>query len=689
MRDAGRHLRRLARLHGVQCDFVDGTGRERRVGDDTLAAVLNGLGVPLQSQGDAGERLQAHRDQMRSEVLPAVSVAPAGGSLRLWLRNLPERGAYRLWTCHEAGGVAVLEGDLGDLGAGRRGRSLHLPVPGPGVHRLLLDHGGSRHVGLLLAAPVATAPGERRWGAFVPLQLLGRPNRDLVGGLDRAAAAAAWVAGLGGSFLGMLPALAGWRGETSPYSPLSRCFWSELYLAAEWLPQGCPRPPAVTSQPAAAAAEDLPPGRRIDPEGSWDAADAVVEAATRWTRGEGGASVREALLRFVIAQPRVSAYAAYRALAEVHGADWRLWPAGLADRHAAVAAADPQRVRHHLVAQWLAADQWERLASSTADAGVDLYLDLPLGVPAASFDGWWWRDELVSGCTIGAPPDRFFPEGQDWGLAPSHPQAQRRSGYEQLRAALRHHLRVARMLRVDHVMGLHRLYWVPAGASPHEGTYVRYPAAELHAVHAIEAWRRGATLVGEDLGTVPDAVRRQMRQSGMRRMWIALAEMRQDPAGALSAPPPDSLASLSTHDMPTFGGFWTDADIHRRAALGRLEGHRIEPEKAAREPCKQALLRFLESSELLSGYAPHEIAAACVRWLAASDAELLVVSPEELLGETMAINIPGAPPPGTTPAANWLRGDAGGLERCRDSEQLTDWLRSVDRLRRRTGDVAC
>lgn len=173
-------------------------------------------------------------------------------------------------------------------------------------------------------------------------------------------------------------------------------------------------------------------------------------------------------------------------------------------------------------------------------------------------------------------------------------------------------------------------------------------------------------------------------------MWIALAELQADPANALPVPEASSLASLSTHDMAPFAGYWTDTDIQRHAELGRTPRHRVDDDKAAREPFKQALMRFLEGRGLIHGYAAHQLAASCLLWLAATPAELLVLNPEDLWGETLAVNIPGAPAPGTVTPASWLRASPGALERAIDDAEIHDLLREIDRRRRRSrGGASC
>lgn len=229
----------------------------------------------------------------------------------------------------------------------------------------------------------------------------------------------------------------------------------------------------------------------------------------------------------------------------------------------------------------------------TPDKSMPLYLDFPLGVHPEGEDVRKYRDSFVKGMSVGSPPDAFFKEGQNWGFPPLDPEAIRDNRYEYFRAAVAFHASAAHVLRLDHVMGLHRLYWIPEGAKARDGAYVRYHADELYAILTIESNKHRCAIVGEDLGTVPKEVPRAMQRHGIRRMFV----VQYEPPGA--KPPRECVASVNTHDMPTFATFNGGADI---------------------EKLEKTVLR-----------------------LAQSDAELVLVNPEDLWGETEGINNPGEP----------------------------------------------
>jgi 4-alpha-glucanotransferase len=202
---------------------------------------------------------------------------------------------------------------------------------------------------------------------------------------------------------------------------------------------------------------------------------------------------------------------------------------------------------------------------------VELYLDMPLGAHGDGYDVWRYRELFALGASGGAPPDPVFTQGQDWGFAPVHPQRSRERGHAYLRAYLRHHLRHAGMLRIDHVMGLHRLYWVPRGQPASQGAYVTYPAEEVYAMLSIESHRHQAVIVGEDLGTVPPEVSRSLKRHAVGGMFVAQYEFCLPPKPVLRPVPRNVVASLNTHDMPPFHAYWRGLDIEDRRALGLIK----------------------------------------------------------------------------------------------------------------------
>jgi 4-alpha-glucanotransferase len=306
-----------------------------------------------------------------------------------------------------------------------------------------------------------------------------------------------------------------------------------------------------------------------------------------------------------------------------------------------------------LYVQWLAHSQMDDLIRRTEEDGVHLYLDLPLGVNSDGYDVWRERDSFALEASAGAPPDLFFSKGQDWGFAPLHPRRLRESGYRYVLAFLRFQMHHARLLRIDHVMGLHRLYWIPRGLEARHGTYVNYPADELHAIFNIESHRNRTRLVGENLGTVPPAVNQSMARHALREMYVVQFQERPDPKAALCPPPALSVASLNTHDTPTFAAHWRGDDLVDSVRLGLLPRKQLPGAKKNREKLKSALVKFLKTQGLLKTLKPRpqEIFRAVLVWLKASESEIVLINLEDLWLEKRPQNVPGT----STERPNWRR----------------------------------
>ncbi|MDQ3896809.1 MAG: 4-alpha-glucanotransferase [Actinomycetota bacterium] len=406
--------------------------------------------------------------------------------------------------------------------------------------------------------------------------------------------------------------------STSPYFPSSRRFRNPLYLRVE-------------DVEGAGALEDLEAlaraGRALNAERHIDR-DAVFRLKMTaleqlWARFEGDPEFD----RWRKAQgDSLADYAAFCVLAEDHGPDWRQWPERARHRDGADVA-EVQRTqygrwRFHQWLQWLVDRQLQ-----AASADIHVMHDLAVGVDPAGADGWLWQDQLALDMAVGAPPDEFNTRGQSWGLPPFDPWRLRSAGYEPFIQTIRATLGHAGGLRLDHVMGLFRLWWVPRGESPEEGAYVRYPAADLLDIVALECHRAGAYAVGEDLGTVEDHVRTELADRGVlsyRLLWF------ED--GPPAEFPVQALAAVTTHDLPTIAGLWTGSDLHDQREIG------LEPN----EEGTQALRDKLQHVAGVDGDAPvDEVVTATYAALAEAPSMLLTAGLDDALGVEERPNMPG------------------------------------------------
>jgi 4-alpha-glucanotransferase len=464
--------------------------------------------------------------------------------------------------------------------------------------------------------------------------------------------------------------------EPSPYSPASRLFWNETYIDVERAPGlGASadardrfddpsfrehvarlRKADFTDHPAVAAAK-----RRV--------LEPLARHAFEGTMPPG--------LAELAANPRAADYARFRAEAERRGAWWGAWPAAEREGSLPGSALDDDRARYHLFVQWVAAAQLAEAAGRAGAAG-GLMLDLPIGVNGGGYDVWRERGSFAADAAAGAPPDAFWSQGQDWGAPPPHPDGAREDGYRYHTECLRTLFRFAAVARIDHVIGLHRLYWVPRGASPRDGVYVRYRADEWYALLSIAANEADAVVVGEDLGTVPGYVRPAMRSHGLLRTYVVQREA--DGTRGIPEPPAGSVAALNTHDMPTWAGFWRGSDVPLREELGLIGHEEAERMLEARRGLREALPASLPGSGLhadLDGDDPRAALEASLTRLATSRADLVMVSLGDLILEPDPQNVPGTGPE----RPNWRRRYPWTLTELEERPEVVSTLERIDRAR--------
>ena len=502
----------------------------------------------------------------------------------------------------------------------------HLPADLPlGYHVLEHLDDGSRTTVVVSPGRCPLPADAPTWGWAVQLYAMRSFASWGIGDLGDLRRLASWSGDVLGAGLVLVnplhAALPGPSQAASPYFPSSRRFRNPLYLRVEDVP-GAAEALGDRLDPLAAAGRALNRERLIDRDEVWrlklDALRQVWErfsgdpAFDRWRECQGSP---------------LDAYATFCALVEDHGGDWRSWPEEL--RHperagvAAYGRGNEARVRFHQWLQWLLDLQLE----SASTTGVAVMHDLAVGVDPGGADAWLWQDVFALDMAVGAPPDEFNTRGQDWGLPPFDPWRLRAAGYgpfvETIRAALGH----AGGLRLDHVMGLFRLYWIPRGEPATDGAYVRYPSRDLLDIVALEAHRAGAYVVGEDLGTVEDEVREAMADRDLlsyRLLWFE------------DRPPPEyperALAAVTTHDLPTVAGLWTGSDLEDQRRLG------MEPNEEATE----AMCRRLQDMfGVAPDASPDEAVAGLYGALGTAPCMLLTAALDDAVAVPERPNMPG------------------------------------------------
>ena len=690
-------LRLLAQELGVLTSYTDWKGEQRQAAPEVLMQVLALLGTEIDRVADAPAALAAFRYRQRQALAPPCAVAwddePAEIELLL---PAGQQGPYTVELTLESGQKRVIEGSLTDAPLRQREtsdgnslstRCLSVPVGEPGYHQAMIQAAGRFGQCLIIAAPRRghSNQGGKRWGMFAPLYGLRTGWSDGIGDLSDLATLARRSGELGASFIGTLPLLASYLDEPyeySPYSPVSRLFWNELYLDPVTAPgfSGCEAARRLMRSPEhCQLADELRQHPLIDYRQQMAHRRTLLEALSdhAWSSSELQAAIEDHARR----HPQVAEYARFRAKTERLRRVWTQWD-NPDSRSIADGEYDDRVRRYHLYVQF-AMDAELALLSRSSD--VSLYLDLPVGVNRCGYDTWRERDIFVIDASAGAPPDALFLAGQNWGLAPLHPVRLRQSGYRYLIDCVRHHVEHAGLLRVDHVMGLHRLYWIPEGVSAKEGMYVEYNAAELYAILCLESARHRCTIVGENLGTVPDYVPPTMRRHGFLGLYVGQFGMGADEAADedIEHVPGEVVASLNTHDMPTFAGFWRGRDIEDRRRLELIADENVPAELEHREQEQEKTTAFLaERGFLRDGEDPErelfEMMRGITLYLAASDAQMMLLNVEDLWLETEPQNVPGTMGPDWP---NWRRKLRRTIDEFMSDDEILDLLQEVERHR--------
>lgn len=680
-------VRRLAKALGVLTEFEDQTGQRQRASVQTLIEVIRCLGEPVQHPRDAPAALRRLEEEAQRRLIEPVIVDWTAAQTTIELRapDLGRTGAVYCSLDLESGGVRECRST---------GPVVALPSDLPvGRHRLTVRAGRREATATILTAPPRVGPthfipgAARTLATFLPLYAL-RTRRDWgVGDLTDLGELARWSHRHGAPIVGTLPLLASSLDrpmDPSPYAPVSRLFYNELYLDITRSPDLELSPAARSMLAERSFVREMEALRRA-PEVDYRRVMALKRRILTVLAQAAYAAPRRRreLDRFARDNDLVHSYAAFRAALERRGDTWQTWPQRLRAGTLRRGDYDEASLRYHVYCQALLCDQLRRLATDLRDDGAALYLDLPVGASAGGFDVWRFRSAFATDASVGSPPDPMAPGGQNWGFPPLHPHRSREDGHDYFARCLRAHFAYARLLRIDHVMGLHRIFWIPSTLPASQGAYVRYPADELYAVLSIEAARAGARVVGENLGTVPPEVNTTLARRGVLGMSIAQFEFRPQARVPVADPPADSLAALNTHDLPTFAAFITGADQTLRAQLGLIDQRTAAREQAARRKLFDALVRFARRAGVSEQDEPDELRAALravLSHLASSAAEIVLVNLEDLWLETRPQNVPGA---SDQQAPNWRRRAAHALEEFDGLPGVTSMLRALAELRTR------
>jgi len=666
----------LAGRFEIATGYEDWAGRRINVAESTLVSVLAAFDVAAATESDRRAALTAHDRAYWSRSLPATILGRPGVPTAFWV-HVTHGDPAEVWLRLEDGTVRPKIRQVDNFAApfdldGRLVGEASFVLPNDlplGYHRVHLRSGDDEASAALIVTPgwlglPERLGGRRTWGLATQLYSVRSRQSWGVGDLTDLTDLAVWSAsahGAGYVLVNPLHAAAPTKPmEPSPYLPTSRRFVNPLYLRVEAIPEFA----------------DLRKRRRvwrlrddvqkhaasldaIDRDTAWTAKRAALKQVYRVPRTAG----RELAFAAFCAREGAALddFATWCALAEEYGGDWHQWPESLqhpgAHGVADFAAEHSKAVDFHRWLQWHLDEQLAAAQSHAVAAGMPLGVvhDLAVGVHPDGADAWALQDVLALGVNAGAPPDEFNQLGQDWSQPPWRPDRLEEQEYQPFRALIRAVLRHAGGVRIDHIIGLFRLWWIPQGEAPTQGTYVRYDHEAMIGIVALEAYRAAALVVGEDLGTVEPWVRDYLRDRGVLGTSILWFELDRDDPGGCVAPLRAErwreycLSSVTTHDLPPTAGYLAGEHVHLRDSLGLLT-RPVQEELAAAETERAAWIAELRRVGLLAKHADVEqTILALYQYLSRTPSRLLGVSLTDAVGDRRTQNQPGT----TDEYPNW------------------------------------
>ncbi|WP_447598985.1 4-alpha-glucanotransferase [Nitrospira sp. Nam80] len=735
----------LAERAGIAAEYYDIHGIRHVASAETKQGILAAMGFTVDSGEALARELTRIDETPWSRPCDPVTVIQQGAANAHWTFRLPFEGADEqklriTWELRDETGAVIHQDEIGpglvpqDVKyiAGNRYVQFAIPVPAwlvPGYYDVVTSAKGGRTpadgcLRLIVApshcyVPDALLQGGKVWGLAVQLYSLRSATNWGAGDFTDLRDLVDWAGkDLGASLVGVNPLHAlknSHPHHLSPYAPNSRLYLNELYIDLDRLPEFHSSPDARQargSQEFQNALEAARKSDRVDYDAVSRAKRTMLDWAYRqflrhnYSGNEPTLQPRTArgwlLERFIREEGEaLEWYAIFqvleeeRRLVDPRATVWQEWPkqyqAPTSPAVREFGRRHKKRVRFFQYIQWIAAEQLREVGARALSArmAVGLYRDLALGSDRSGAESWIFQEALALTADCGAPPDAFAPQGQNWGFPPFNPLRMRDLAYRPYIQLLRKNLGQGGALRIDHVMALFRLFWVPRGMPASAGTYVYYPSSDLLSILALESMRANTLIIGEDLGTVPDSVREEL--SRRRVLSYRVFYFERTPEGAMKAPatyPEQSLAVVTTHDLPTLSGYWTGEDIHLRAGLGiytteEAKKHALDE----RQRDKRKILSALKLEGLLPDGASEEpadmpsmtsgLCEAIHAYLAKSSSSVVLANVDDLIGEVMQMNLPGT----VDSYPNWSRKLSLTLDELRRDKRIREMAGLMRTLR--------
>lgn len=605
-------LRRTSRIWGLQPVYKDSTGKWATSPNSTLIETLSALtSHPVQNDQDLLHLIEKRKASFYEKGIEPVKAVwqSENAFLELYLSEKEKNQSAEFLITDENEQV-ISKGHF------QTADRFQLPKNLPLGYLNLKIRFQNRELSTLIVSAPAKLPElknlDRSWGPFLPLYAV-RSEKDWgIGSLQELKTVGKELHHFGAKWVGVLPMLAGNFDpkdcDPSPYSALSRLFWNEIYLDVDKLVAKSQSQAALNLIQSPEFQKELSRLRStdyVDYHAVYQQKKKILQILSQEFFSSQESSQND-YLEFKKLYPDLEGYTKFRS-SELEGQNF------------------------HSYVQF---QMHQSLKELSEREPFGLYMDYPVGVNDSGYDFHQYKDIFFKEVSVGAPPEPVFQLGQDWGFPSYHPHRLRETGYSYVRKTLETHLRYSKILRLDHVMGLHRVYVVPKGRSGKDGVYLRYKPEEFFAIACLEAHRANADLIGENLGTVPDAVNETLVKRNFKGMTVGEFIMDQSPTQITETTPKETLACVNTHDMPLFSAFLTGEDLDQVADLGILD-------KSFKESLKSDRLKAIHQWIQSTGKTPDQLIEVMVESLARSNARYLIVNIEDLWNEKRPQNIPG------------------------------------------------
>lgn len=620
--DRIKDLRILAKLYQIETTYCDPFQKNKIVSNESLIAFLRAMHVDIANIEDSTALLKIARQHLLNKILDEVIVnwqgevcyIPLNISKKLqntgeWHLTLENGTAYAYKLPHST----FVEKKIS---MSKSQYCIKLPMLLPcGYHHFTIEIGNQRATCLIITAPkTGYVPShEKTFGFFAPMYSLQSKDQQLCGDLKLFSEFMQWAGSQGAGFLSTLPINALYLDDPylpSPYSPISKLYWNEIYLDCQKIPE--------FNKEDAHALKREDPGDEVDFKLVYQQKRKILQAMSdRFFTSDRHACIEE----YLNTHADLMHYAQFRADGEKNNG-----------------YANNSNLQYHLYTQWQFDLQLTDLYQHAQQQNVLFYLDLPLSVYKNGYDNKRFANQFVSKITLGAPPDPIFHLGQNWDLAAGHPLGMKVAHYEYFIKTIDTIMRYIDLLRLDHVMGLHRLFWIPEGGGAEDGTYIHYQADALYAILLLESHRKKVGLIGENLGNVPHFVNQAMREHRLYQMYVLQYELDSNHPLRFEKIPEKSVCSLNTHDMAPFASYWQGKELQTFKELALIDDEDLKKRQAFRRKNVKHLLRFIKGKH--QSLSIEDVFKSIITQLAQSSSQFLLLNIEDLWLEEKQQNIP-------------------------------------------------